>query len=218
MGRIRTPGGAAGPSCASRCRRPASRRGRCRRKARRRRYRGAGGRRSCPRTARSKPRRNRSRTGPTRARSQMPPSAGGVERETGQREVRALPAFLGVGGVAHARTSSTVRVTRVVEPASSSGSRRRRWRKRGGRDAAQMVAGDGRRVLEGGQRAGGAQERQFPAQPVRAERHAKLAQSRRIASSASHAGQALHAPPRCARAGPCRRRANRRGTPRLSRS
>ena len=53
-----------------------------------------------------------------------PAKGGGIEGETGEREACPLPGFLGVG--AHASTSSTVRVTRVVVPASSSGSRRRR--------------------------------------------------------------------------------------------
>jgi hypothetical protein len=58
----------------------------------------------------------------------------GVHREEGEGERRAAPGVVW-GGVGHSaasavgpKSSSTVRATRVVEPASSSGSRRRRWR------------------------------------------------------------------------------------------
>ncbi len=72
-------------------------------------------------------RQKRSRTGPARARSQRPRRPSGStarrRRSVARRRVVGAAAVLGQGS-----TSATVRATRVAEPASSSGSRRRRWR------------------------------------------------------------------------------------------
>jgi hypothetical protein len=96
-----------------------------------------------PRTARSKPLKE---PVPHRPHAGAEPDAAQccrVERETGERQVRALPAFFGVGGVAHARTSSTVRVTRVVEPGLVQRIAAEAVAQRGGCHGAQMRAGHG---------------------------------------------------------------------------
>ncbi len=112
------------------------------------------------------------RTGPARMRSAIPLKPGRVDRQRRKRAQGPLP--LRGRRRRHDSTSATARSTRLTELASSSGSRRSRWLMASGATRRRLGAVRLRGALVGGQRACGAQQRQFSPQPVDAQGHAEL--------------------------------------------
>ncbi len=122
-------------------------------------------------------RRNRasqpSRTGPARARSTTPPKPPGSTASAAAARAASRQRSLRSRSLAHPSTSATARSIRAVEPVSSSGSRRSRWRSAEG--ATSITSADRRRPasLQRGQRPRRPDQRQLAPQPVGAQRRAQ---------------------------------------------
>ena len=103
------------------------------------------------------------------AASATPAADRGARRDPAQRR----PVTSAVVAIRPANTSATARSTRTVEPASSSGLRRSRWRSAGAATRRRCDVVDARVAVERGERARRAHQRQFAAQAIGAELHAQ---------------------------------------------